>query len=235
MTIPTPQYAALDGILRRAKHLILDFDGPVCSLYHRQPPGQAADQLRAVLAEHRVPIPEPIATTVDPFAVLVHAATISPDLGRQAEAQLTRCELSAVPTAQAAGYIHDVASSAREGNRTVTVISTYSADTVRAYIDRASLNELIGVVIGRIGSALDAIAEPDLIGRALAALSVDPADCIFVTASRILLDCASRHRVATIAYARTLADRTSLSAHADITVADLADIVPGLRSHPLTS
>lgn len=38
MTIPTPPYAALDGILRRATHLILDFDGPVCALYAHKPP-----------------------------------------------------------------------------------------------------------------------------------------------------------------------------------------------------
>lgn len=146
MTNPTPPYAALDGILRRARHLILDFDGPVCSLYAHEPARLAADGLRAMLAAHTPELPSAVATTADPLAVLADAAGISPQLAEQADAELTRYELSAAATAQPAGYSHDVIASAREGHRTITVISTCSARAVRAYLDRASLDELVGLV-----------------------------------------------------------------------------------------
>jgi beta-phosphoglucomutase-like phosphatase (HAD superfamily) len=173
--------------------------------------------------------------TAGPLAVLAHAATISPELGRQAEARLTRCELSAVATAQPAGYSHDVVSNAHEGQRTITVISTCSAHAVRAYLDRASLNGLVGLVIGRADSVPHVIAERDLISRALSALSADPATCALVAESGNILDSADRYKVATIAYAHTLAARDSMSAHADTAIVSLADIALGLRAHPLLS
>jgi len=133
MTIPTPPYAALDGILRRARHLLLDFDGPICTLYAHKPVRLAADRLREILAAHLPEAPAAVATTADPLAVLAYAAGISPELAEQADAELTRYELSAAATAQPAGYSHDVIASAREGHRTVTVISTCSDGAVHAY------------------------------------------------------------------------------------------------------
>src|ERR1019366_2913687 len=102
MTIPTPPYAAMDGILRRTRHLILDFDGPVCTLYARKPARLAADRLREILAPHIREIPSAVATATDPLAVLAYAAGISPQLAEQADAELTRYELSAAVPAQPA-------------------------------------------------------------------------------------------------------------------------------------
>jgi beta-phosphoglucomutase-like phosphatase (HAD superfamily) len=233
MTIPTPPYAALDGILRRARHLLLDFDGPLCTLYAHEPARQAADRLRAILATHTPEIPTAIASTADPLAVLAHAAAISPELAEQAEAELTRCELNAAATAQPTGYSHDVIASAREGHRTITVISTCSARAVHAYLDRASLDELVGLVVGRTGDAPDPTAKQNPIDRALDALSADPATCALVAESANVLTSARASGIATIAYARTPAVRNLTSAHADATVTSLADLVLRLRAHPL--
>jgi len=233
MTIPTPPYAALDGILRRARHLLLDFDGPVCTLYADESARLAADRLRAILATHNAEIPAAVATTADPLAVLAHAAAISPELAEQAEAELTRYELSAAATAQPAGYSHDVIASAREGHRTITVVSTCSARAVSAYLDRASLDELADLVVGRTGDAPDSAAEQKLIGRALNAMRADPATCALVADSASLLASARANDVATIAYARTPAVRNLTSAHAEATITNLADLVLRLRAHPL--
>jgi beta-phosphoglucomutase-like phosphatase (HAD superfamily) len=232
MTIPTPPYAALDGIRRRARHLLLDFDGPFCTLYAHEPARQVADRLRAILATHNAEIPTAIATTADPLAVLAHAAAIDPELAEQAEAELTRCELNAVATAQPTGYSHDVITSAREGHRTITIISTCSARAVHAYLDRASLDELVGLVIGRTGNAPDSAGEQKLVGRALDALSADPATCALVAESASVLASARANGIATIAYARTPAVRNLTSAHAEATITSLADLVLRLRAHP---
>ena len=233
MTIPTPPYAAMDGILRRTRHLILDFDGPVCTLYARKPARLAADRLREILAPHIREIPSAVATATDPLAVLAYAAGISPQLAEQADAELTRYELSAAATAQPAGYSHDVIASAREGHRTITVISACSARAVLAYLDRASLDELVGLVVGRPGDAPEAAAERHLVGRALSALSADPATCTLVAESASVLASARASGIATIAYARTQAVQNLTSAHAEATVTSLADLVLRLRALPL--
>jgi len=54
----------------------------------------------------------------DPLAVLAYAATISAEIASQAEAELTRQELTAAATAQPTGYSHDlIATSACLGRR----------------------------------------------------------------------------------------------------------------------
>ncbi|HTE83365.1 MAG TPA: hypothetical protein VK821_01370 [Dehalococcoidia bacterium] len=232
MTNPTTPDAALDGILRRARHLLLDFNGPVCTLYAHQPEHLAADHLRAILAEHAAEIPENIATTSDPLTVLAYAAATSPELAGRAEAELTRYELSAVATAQPIASSHDLISSARESHRTITVISSCSAQAVRAYLDRASLDEQVGLVIGRKEQDPDSATEHDLIDRALTALNADLATCVVVAESQDILDSASAHSIATIAYARSAADDRG-PAQAAAAIASLANLVLRLRAHPL--
>jgi hypothetical protein len=78
MTNPTTPDAALDGILQQARHLLLDFNGPVCALYAHQPERLAADQLRAILAEHAAEIPENVATTADSLTVLPIPSPLAP-------------------------------------------------------------------------------------------------------------------------------------------------------------
>jgi len=232
MTNPTTPDATLDDIIRQARHLLLDFDGPVCTLYAHQPERLAANQLRAILTEHAVSIPENIATTSDPLAVLAYAAATSPELAQRAEAELTRSELSAVATAQPAASSHDLISSARESHRTITIISTCSAQAVRAYLDRASLDEQVNLVIGREEKSAGPATGHDLIGRTLTALGTEPAVCLIVAESQDILDSASAHGISTIAYARSAADKPG-PARAQATITSLADLVLRLRAHPL--
>src|SRR5690348_11639767 len=148
MTRHTPAHGDLGAIIRQARHLVLDFDGALCTLYTSEARRQAADQLRAMLPAHH-DHGSGIATTDDPLAVLEYMATIGQKLAKEAEAELTRQELAAVATARATGYSQDLITTAREGNRTVAIISRCSADTVHTYLDRASLSEQVHLVIAR--------------------------------------------------------------------------------------
>ncbi|MDQ2873944.1 MAG: hypothetical protein M3Y33_03655 [Actinomycetota bacterium] len=233
MTNPPLPHAALDSVLSRARHLLLDFDGPVCALYTRKPEPPVADQLRAILAASGHELPATVAGTADPFTVLAYAASLGTQLARQAEAELTWQELTAVPTARPAGYSHDLISSAREGHRTITVISTCSAHAVRAYLDRASLTDLVALVIGRRDYATDLAAEQDIIGRALIGLPADPAACAVLTTSSEVIKTAAARGVGTIAYTRAPGTDDQVPSRAQATVTSLADLVLRLRAHPL--
>ena len=76
MTSPAANSSDLDAIISRTRHLLLDFDGPICSVFaglpaahHRQPAAQAPRRPR--------PAPGRIARTPDPIEVFTYAATIS--------------------------------------------------------------------------------------------------------------------------------------------------------------
>ena len=65
MTTERTPASALDGILSRARHLLLDFDGPVCSLFAGTPTAPVAGRLRDVLTRHGVRLPQEIGETAD--------------------------------------------------------------------------------------------------------------------------------------------------------------------------
>ena len=86
MTNPS---AALDHVLARTHHLLLDFDGPICDFYPDDSGRAVADQLRAYLQDQGVTVPDDVATSNSPIEVLIHTATIDPDLAEKAEAKLS--------------------------------------------------------------------------------------------------------------------------------------------------
>src|SRR6266446_1009556 len=139
MSQPAPS-ADLDEILRQTRHLLLDFDGSVCTLFPHERAATVADHLRATIAAQSVALPESITNTADPLAVLSFATTISPDLAARVESELAEQEITAAATATPAGYIHELTSSCRESGRSVTVISQISARAVNSYLERNSLD-----------------------------------------------------------------------------------------------
>jgi len=232
MSIPPP-FVALDAILIRARHLLLEFDGPVCDPYAHEAAGSAANQLRAILTTQGIEIPASIVATTDPLTVLAFAHSVSAALADQAEAELTRHELAAVPSALPAGYAHDAITSARETGRTVAVIGTWSAQAMHAYLTRANLDELVETVVGRRDLTHAPRSAHELIALAIEALPAKPSACALVAESVPLIDAARTSGLATIAYSPAPTTSTSLAARADTTVASLADLVLRLRARPL--
>ena len=98
MTSLIPAANDLDSILAGTRHLLLDFDGPICSIFAGLPAATVADRLRK-LFENQAQMPDDIASTPDPFAVFAYAATVSADLAARVETEMTDLELAAVATA----------------------------------------------------------------------------------------------------------------------------------------
>ena len=148
MTSLTPPGSDLDTIVSRTRHLLLDFDGPVCSIFAGLPAATIAGRLRKLLGDH-ARLPGQIARTEDPFAVFAYAATISEDLAARVEAEMTSQELTAVPTATPTPYVHEVVTACQNTGRSVAVVSNNSARTVHAYLTRHGLDDRIGLVVAR--------------------------------------------------------------------------------------
>src|SRR3712207_3361896 len=80
--------------------LLLDFDGPVCSIFAGYPASRVATELLAVVGAEGIAIPEAVYHESDPLAVLRWVgATCPPDVTTAAEDALCTAELEASATA----------------------------------------------------------------------------------------------------------------------------------------
>jgi phosphoglycolate phosphatase len=234
MTTPGTGYAALSAIIARTRYLLLDFDGPICSIYAGLPAPKVADQLRKLFPGN---LPDEIAKTQDPIEIFYYSATISDEMAARVESEMAELEVEAVPTAEPTPYVHEVIASARESGRTIGVVSNNSPRAVNAYLDRHGLTDGIALVVART-SHDPALLKPNphLIEEAVRGLGATPAASTLVGDSFTDIEAAHRARVASIGYANKLgkhARMTELEAGAVIT--SMADLALSLRAQPINS
>ena len=230
MTALGADYAALSAIIARTRYLLLDFDGPICSIYSGLPAPKVADQLKTLFPGE---LPDEIASTPDPIEVFCYSATISDEMAARVEAEMADLEVAAVAIAEPTPYVHEVVASARESGRVIAVVSNNSSRAVNAYLDRHGLSDGIRLVVGRT-SHDPALLKPNphLIGEAVRGLDASPAASTLVGDSLTDIEAAHRAAVASIGYANEPGKRdrmTQLQAGAVIT--SMADLALSLRAH----
>lgn len=228
-------FAELDAILARAHHLLLDFDGPICTLFAKTPTEPVSDRLREILILENVELPEHIQTTPDWFEILGYAHSVSPGLAARVAAELTEIETAAVATATPTAYVLDAVTACRESGRGVAVISNNSERVVRSYLDTHDLARLIPVVAARTEPDPARLKpSPYLIEQAAEALGTSPADCAVVGDSVTDMQAAHALGALAIGYPSAWADADDLtSAGAQAIVASMADLALRLRARPL--
>jgi phosphoglycolate phosphatase len=173
MTSPGTDAATLGAIVARTRYLLLDFDGPICSIYAGLPASTVAEKLRQLFPGE---LPDGIADTPDPIEVFRYSATVSDEMAARVEAEMADLEVAAVPTAEPTPYVHEVIASAHESGRIVGVVTNNSPRAVNAYLDRHSLSGGIRLVVART-SHNPALLKPSphLIDKAVCGLDADPA------------------------------------------------------------
>lgn len=229
----TETWAKLSAIVTRTRYLLLDFDGPVCSIFAGLPAPTIADQLRKIFPSEQ--LTEKVRDTQDPIEVFTQAAQVSPEFAARVEAELTELEVTAVATAKPTPYVHEVLAGCRETGRTVAVVSNNSARAVSAYLDRHSLSDGVALVVARTSHDPALLKpSPHLLEIAVQKLAADPAATAFVGDSLTDIEAAHRAGIASIGYANKPGkqDRmTQLNAGAVIT--SMSDLALSLRTHPL--
>jgi HAD superfamily hydrolase (TIGR01549 family) len=230
MTTPGTDYAALHAIIARTRWLLLDFDGPICSIFAGLPAPTVAAQLRKLLPGD---LPEEIANTPDPIEVFTYSATVSEELAARVEAEMTDLELAAVPTADPTPYVHEVLASARESGRTVAVVSNNSPRAVNAYLARHDLSDGIGLVVARTSNDPALLKpSPHLIKEAVSDLNADPVSTALVGDSFTDIEAARSANVASIGYANKPGKREGMNQlNAGAVIASMADLALSLRAN----
>jgi phosphoglycolate phosphatase len=230
MTSPGTDAASVGAIIARTRYLLLDFDGPICSIYAGLPAPTVAEKLRQLFPSD---LPDDIANTPDPIEVFTYSATVSDEMAARVEAEMADLELAAVPTAEPTPYVHEVIASARESGRIVGVVSNNSPRAVNAYLDRHSLSGGIRLVVARTSHDPALLKpSPHLIDEAVRGLDADPAVTALVGDSFTDIEAAHLAGVASIGYANKPGKRERMTQlRAGAVISSMADLALSLRAH----
>jgi phosphoglycolate phosphatase len=230
-------FAALDDILSQTRHLLISFDGPICSLFAGVAASHIADSLREVLARDGVRVPSAIEQSGNWLEILSYAASVSSGQAARVEAELTAMESAAAATAVPTPYVHDVLTACHDSARPVAIISNHSAAAVRAYLIRHDLDGQIRLTVARTGPDAAVLKPwPDLIELAVAGLGTQSQDCVLVGSSVTDIKAAHAVGVNSIGYARTPRDADDLAdAGAGAIIVSMVDLALRLRAHPFGS
>ncbi|ROS41397.1 HAD family hydrolase [Amycolatopsis thermoflava] len=213
-------------LLDQAGALLLDFDGPVCSVFAGIPAPVVAEQLRTVLADAGHTSPEPVASSSDPFDVLEYAASLSDDDARYVEAAFTAHEVEAMTTAAPTEGAHELMQAWHGSGRPLAIVSNNSAAAISAYLDFYGLRPLVNVVSARESADVQLLKpRPHLLNQAVRRLGLPAERCVFVGDSLTDIEAAKAAGVLSIGYANKPGKRERFtSAGADAITEVLTDL-----------
>jgi HAD superfamily hydrolase (TIGR01662 family) len=202
---------AVAAVLARAPNVLLDFDGPVCSVFGNFSDRMVADRLKALLGQE---LPPTIANTGDPFEVLSYAATVDAGSGEVVERQLRRWEVEAVRSAPITLGALTIMQSLVETGHTLTVVSNNSTDAVRSFLRLHDLEHLVTGISARAQSDPGLLKpNPYLLRQAIESLGVKPDLCVMVGDSVSDIEAARRAGTTIIAYANKPGKRERFEFH----------------------
>lgn len=223
--------AAAVAVLRHARIVLLDFDGPVCSIFAGLPAPQVAADLAQVLRTHGIAVPVDVVGRGDPLDVLRCAG---PNSTADAEEALRRAELLAADSAQPTPGASDFLAACEATGRPVAVVSNNSGPAVARYLDRLGLAPLVTHIEAR-DPADPALMKPHpaLVTRALNALRAEPAAAVLIGDSTTDVAAAQTAHVHVLGYANKPGkDRALADAGADAITDSMAQLADLTRRTP---
>jgi phosphoglycolate phosphatase len=203
VTPPVDDPETLRRILAATDALLLDFDGPICSVFSGIPAPVVADQLRNILAEGgHTGLPDDIRTATDPFDVFFYAAKLGQDEAHYVEAAFRAHEVEAVRTAEPTNGAHDLIRAWKAAGRRLAIVSNNSQNAVETYLDLHNLHHLVDHVAARPGADTSMLKpHPYLVTRAVTMLHLQPSGCALVGDSVTDVQAAQGANVSAIAFA----------------------------------
>jgi HAD superfamily hydrolase (TIGR01509 family) len=222
---------ALRRVLDATGPLLLDFDGPICSIFSRFPANALAGRLRDILTAHGVDVPGDLAGEHDPLEVLRWTGRLGRDeLTRMVEDTLSAAELEAARLAAPTLYAREVIVAGAQAGRPIAIVSNNSPAAVRAYLDAHRLSVHIGPVIGRAyGQPHRMKPSPEPILTAVSALGAAPRSCALVGDSASDIEAARAAGVRSIAYVNKPGKAERLRAtEPDATIESMAELAIAL-------
>ncbi|WP_088284577.1 HAD family hydrolase [Kineosporia sp. A_224] len=164
------------NLVRGTSAILLDFDGPVCSVFAGLPAASVAEDLR-VLASHAADI----ADESDPLEVLRKVSKSSHAAAVMAEDVLAAAELKAIALAAPTDGADDLLRYAHRRKIPVAIVSNNSEAAIRAYLAKRNLSHLIAMISARSPTSPDLMKpHPRSLEIAIHGLAVAPARTLMI-------------------------------------------------------
>ncbi|KJY38136.1 HAD-IA family hydrolase [Streptomyces sp. NRRL S-495] len=220
----TPQ--ALADVLRPVKHVLLDFDGPVCSVFAGLPAPEVADRLRAGLLANGEQAPAGAETETDPLALLRLVSETRPDLTASLDDELAALETEAARIGRPNPGGESVLRACTRSGRSVSVVSNNAGVAIETYLVDHGLSDYVNHVFGRIpGDPSSMKPSPRLLLDALEAAGVGPEDCVFIGDAARDVEAGHAAGVPTIGYANKPGKDAKLAAAGAVAIVDSMEVV----------
>lgn len=232
MTPPIDDPETLRRILANTDALLLDFDGPICSVFAGIPASIVADQLRDMLTESGSgELPDDVRSAVDPFDILFYAAKLGPDEARYVEAAFRAHEVEAVQSAQPTAWSTDLVRAWKARNRPLAVVSNNSAAAVETYLEIRGLQADVDLVSARTSADVSLLKpSPFLVAKAIDELAVAPSRCILVGDSMTDIEASRAAHVTAVGYANKPGKADGLTAAGvDLIITSMGLVLNALR------
>jgi HAD superfamily hydrolase (TIGR01509 family) len=211
---------------------MLDFDGPVCTVFGDLPASHVAARLRRLIRCEGVPVPAEVDASSDPFEVLRYAARVDEFLAVHVETELCAWEVRAARSARPTPHVREVIEECVRDGLSVCIVSNNSRDAVWQYVSEHGLAHLLGPVVGR-SQPDPALLKPSpyLILQALRQLGARPGECVLVGDSAVDMQSAQEAGVHSVGYAnRPGKDKVLAAAGADVIITSMTELPACLAS-----
>lgn len=220
--------ADVADLLARTRCLLLDFDGPICSVFAGYPAAQITRELLDGLLTPDEPIPASLACATDPFDVLHFAASRGLDVAVEVEQALTAAEVTAIHTAAATPHAPELIAQWRQTGRPLVVVSNNSRISVQAYL--AANRITVDHIVARTSpNPAQLKPSPAPIQAAIEIVADEPGSCVLVGDSMTDIQSAIAAGVHSIGYANKPGKHERLTdAGADLVVDAMATLVDAI-------
>ncbi|MFG3051286.1 HAD family hydrolase [Kitasatospora sp. NPDC048239] len=223
MTATSQQLA---DVLRPVKHVLLDFDGPVCSVFAGLPAPEVARRLREGLLIAGEQDPAGAEGETDPLALFRLISDARPELTESMDAELAALETEAVRVARPTPGGESVLRAAARSGRLVSVVSNNAGAAITVYLAEHGLSDYVAGVFGRApGDPSSMKPNPRLLLEAMEAAGTGPEHSIFIGDAARDVEAGEAAGVTTIGYANKPGKDAKLAAAGAVVVVELMETI----------
>jgi HAD superfamily hydrolase (TIGR01549 family) len=193
---------SLSELIHSTNLILLDFDGPVCSIFHEKSANAISIEMRTELTKQGLEIPSAARTTQDPMRVLSAISIQSIHGQKVAEKLLADAELSNAQNARMTAGVESLLDAAQAADKPVIIVSNNSGIAIELYLTKHDLTQYISHIIGRDPHDAQLMKpNPHLIFKALKLGNTPAAKAIMIGDSLTDITAGNTAGVPVIAYA----------------------------------
>ena len=214
-------------LVARARVVLLDFDGPICSVFAGYPSARAVIATLRALEAAGFDVPPEWLKLEDPHRLLIEVATQIPEAVGIAEDALTRSEVYAVESAQITAGVTELIDQITDRGQQWAVVSNNSAESIARFCTRKDFARTPSLTVGRSkGKPHLMKPNPFALSHALEILRTPPLEAVFIGDSVSDIQAGRAVGIPTVGYANKPAKpRLLATARADVVITSMEDLL----------